>query len=125
MIGKDPVCGMDIDPQSAIATCQHMGQTFYFCSQNCVDQFDADPHRYALAGSITTGYNPAVPVARLELPIIGLKKTNRAQALEDALQAIPGVHAARINVGASAVQIDYDAPSVTIDALSKAVTSAG
>ena len=55
---KDPICGMDIDPQAAFATRQHMGQTFYFCSQNCVDQFEADPHKYAMAGSITTGYTP-------------------------------------------------------------------
>ncbi len=78
-----------------------MGQTFYFCSHNCVDQFDTDPHKYTMADSITTGYNPALPLTRVELPIIGLKKTDRAQALEGVLQA------------------------VTLDALSKAVKSAG
>ena len=31
MMVKDPVCGMDIDPQSAFARREHMGQTFYFC----------------------------------------------------------------------------------------------
>src|SRR5512146_2099623 len=115
---KDPVCGMDLDPQSAFATRQHMGQTFYFCSPSCVDQFDADPHQYAMAGSITTGYNPDLPVARIELPIVGLKKTGRAQALESVLQAIPGVRAAKVNVRSGAALVEYDAPSVTIDALS-------
>ncbi len=43
---RDPVCGMMIDPKSAFATRDHAGQTFYFCSQDCVDKFDADPHRY-------------------------------------------------------------------------------
>src|SRR5512143_1548330 len=122
---KDPVCGMDLDPQSAFATRQHMGQTFYFCSQNCVDQFDANPPQYTLAGSITTGYNPDLSIARIELPIVGLKKTDRAQALEGALQAVPGVHAAKINVGSSAVQVAHDPSAVTIEALSKAVQSAG
>lgn len=45
-MAKDPVCGMEIDPKEAVATRVHDGRTFYFCSQNCVDQFDADPHRY-------------------------------------------------------------------------------
>ena len=43
---KDPVCGMLIEPESAFATREHAGQVFYFCSQECVDKFDADPHRY-------------------------------------------------------------------------------
>ena len=42
----DPVCGMKIDPKTAFATREHDGTTFYFCSQRCVDTFDADPHRY-------------------------------------------------------------------------------
>ena len=43
---RDPVCGILIDPQSAVATREHGGQVFYFCSQECVDQFDSDPHYY-------------------------------------------------------------------------------
>ena len=43
---KDPVCGMEIDPKSAFATREHAGQTFYFCSKECVDQFDAHPHQF-------------------------------------------------------------------------------
>src|SRR5512143_1680650 len=105
---KDPVCGMEIEPSSAFATREHLGQTFYFCSQNCVDQFDADPHKYAMAGSITTGYNPDLPLARVELPIIGLKKTGQAQALEAALKAVAGVRAAKVNVGSGTALIDYE-----------------
>lgn len=45
-MAKDPVCGMEVNPQSAFAAREHMGQTFYFCSQNCVDQFDVDPHKF-------------------------------------------------------------------------------
>jgi len=43
---KDPVCGMEIDPKTAFATREHSGRKFYFCSQSCVDKFDADPHKY-------------------------------------------------------------------------------
>lgn len=43
---KDPVCGMEIDPKTAFAKREHAGQTFYFCSKDCVDKFDAHPHQY-------------------------------------------------------------------------------
>lgn len=43
----DPVCGMTIDPAKAVGTEVHDGQTFYFCSQNCLDTFRKDPHQYA------------------------------------------------------------------------------
>jgi len=43
---KDPVCGMMIDPDTAFATREHAGKMLYLDSQECVDKFDADPHRY-------------------------------------------------------------------------------
>lgn len=42
----DPVCGMQIDPHTALITREHDGTTFYFCSTGCAAAFDADPHRY-------------------------------------------------------------------------------
>jgi len=43
---KDPVCGMEIDSEKAFAKREHEGRTFYFDSQDCVDRFDANPHKY-------------------------------------------------------------------------------
>lgn len=45
-MAKDPVCGMEVAPESAFGTREHGGETFYFCSKSCVDTFDEDPHRY-------------------------------------------------------------------------------
>jgi Cu+-exporting ATPase len=36
---RDPVCGMEIDPQNAAASAVRNGETFYFCSQRCRDEF--------------------------------------------------------------------------------------
>ena len=44
---KDPVCGMEGDPAEAAGSREHMGQTFYFCSANCMEKFDKDPAAYA------------------------------------------------------------------------------
>jgi YHS domain-containing protein len=42
----DPVCGMQIRPEDAVATEEHDGRTFYFCSEACHQTFVGDPHRY-------------------------------------------------------------------------------
>ena len=42
----DPVCGMEIDPQTAAGSSQYMGKTYYFCSPGCKQDFDKDPERY-------------------------------------------------------------------------------
>jgi P-type Cu+ transporter len=44
---RDPICGMHVELASAYAVREHMGQTFGFCSRTCLEQFEADPHRYA------------------------------------------------------------------------------
>ena len=36
---RDPVCGMEVDPQNAAASAVRNGETFYFCSQHCRDEF--------------------------------------------------------------------------------------
>jgi Cu+-exporting ATPase len=43
---KDPVCGMRVDPATATAGTVHEGQTYYFCSLACRDQFVANPKAY-------------------------------------------------------------------------------
>ncbi len=42
----DPVCGMKVDRDKAF-TLQYAGKTYYFCSEDCRDQFSADPAAYA------------------------------------------------------------------------------
>jgi P-type Cu+ transporter len=45
-MGIDPVCGMEVNPASAEAQSEYGGQTFYFCSAECKQRFDAEPQRY-------------------------------------------------------------------------------
>jgi len=42
----DPVCGMEIDKDEAVATFEHEGETFYFCAEGCKKQFEEDPMKY-------------------------------------------------------------------------------
>jgi Cu+-exporting ATPase len=39
----DPVCGMTVAPEDAVGHADHHGTRYYFCSQSCLDRFNADP----------------------------------------------------------------------------------
>ena len=53
---KDPVCGMDIDPKTAAAKSEYMGQTYYFCALACKKSFDANPAKYVGGGQPMAGH---------------------------------------------------------------------
>jgi YHS domain-containing protein len=42
----DVVCGMKVDPANAPAKSEYNGQTYYFCSKECKQRFEAQPERY-------------------------------------------------------------------------------
>ena len=48
---KDPVCGMQVDERQATGQSDYLGQTYYFCSTRCQQQFDQDPARYTGQGT--------------------------------------------------------------------------
>jgi P-type Cu+ transporter len=59
----DPVCGMSVDPASALAH-THAGRSFYFCCGGCRDKFVADPAEYlAKAGGATAAPASTSPAA--------------------------------------------------------------
>ena len=43
---KDPVCSMTVSSEEGYGRMHH-GQQYRFCSRKCLDQFDAEPDRYA------------------------------------------------------------------------------
>ena len=43
---KDPVCGMDVQEETAAGRHEHEGQAYYFCAKACLEKFRADPNKY-------------------------------------------------------------------------------
>jgi YHS domain-containing protein len=43
---RDPVCGMMVEPAKAYGPVTHRQREYYFCSEECMDRFNADPDRY-------------------------------------------------------------------------------
>ena len=45
-LARDPVCGMSVDPATAMHKAEHAGATYYFCCGGCREKFVADPARF-------------------------------------------------------------------------------
>jgi len=50
-MARDPVCGMNVNPDEAIDYDEYKGTTYYFCSVECAEKFESDPERYAGPGT--------------------------------------------------------------------------
>jgi Cu2+-exporting ATPase len=44
---KDPVCGMELEPEMAYSKTEYAGSTFFFCSKQCEEEFKKNPEKYA------------------------------------------------------------------------------
>jgi YHS domain-containing protein len=58
----DVVCGMMVDTDTAAARSTFDGTTYYFCTVECRDLFEANPARYRTSSSSVTS---------LHLPKVG------------------------------------------------------
>lgn len=45
-IQTDPVCGMNVDPETAKHKTSYKKENYYFCAENCLKKFKADPEQY-------------------------------------------------------------------------------
>ncbi len=43
---KDPVCNMDVNPESSAYSHEHDGERYYFCCENCLVKFRDNPDKY-------------------------------------------------------------------------------
>jgi Cu+-exporting ATPase len=53
---RDPVCGMNVDPEKTEHVSRHEGKSYFFCSAGCRKKFDATPENYL------GGAKPPAPV---------------------------------------------------------------
>jgi YHS domain-containing protein len=42
----DPVCGMKVDEKGSEFHTQFAGKKYFFCSENCRKEFEADPDEF-------------------------------------------------------------------------------
>jgi Cu+-exporting ATPase len=51
----DPVCGMEVEAETAAAAWEHRRRTYFFCSLGCFERFRADPQAVLDAGPSGNG----------------------------------------------------------------------
>ncbi len=47
----DPICKMNVDPNSAKWKSEYKGKMYYFCAPGCKKAFDANPEMYISEGN--------------------------------------------------------------------------
>ena len=55
VVGRDPVCGMNVQPGKEAGRLAHGGKTYLFCSKHCLNAFSADPARYLAKAEVAAG----------------------------------------------------------------------
>jgi P-type Cu+ transporter len=73
---RDPVCGMNVDPEKAKAKVEHGGKSYYFCSAGCGKRFEQAPGQFLSAATAATAHHgmqvaTATKPAMASLPIVG------------------------------------------------------
>ncbi len=127
----DPVCGMEVAAGKAYATETLEGVTYPFCSQSCLEQFQAAPRRY-LDGEARPAPEEPAPAARqgpstatLVLPVAGMTCAACVAQVTKVLEGIDGVADARVNLAAGRAGVDYDPRRVAPDQMERAVRGIG
>jgi len=62
-VERDPVCGMNVNPENARARAEHDGKAYYFCCSGCAQKFQQNPARYLSAPGSTENTRTVVPAA--------------------------------------------------------------
>jgi len=48
----DPICGMQVDENTAKFKTEHKGKTYYFCAPGCMKAFESEPEKYLKSGPV-------------------------------------------------------------------------
>lgn len=139
----DPVCGMNIEQQVAVAKSVYKNIDYYFCAIRCKELFDKNPEFYItnqttrmLASSKMqpSSSNSIAPTPypiedryfkKIQLPILGMSCASCVSKVENSLSKLPGVVLAKINLATETATIQYDDTKVNISHFKQAVESVG
>jgi Cu+-exporting ATPase len=150
---KDPVCGMTIEAENAAGVSEFGGETYYFCSQNCKEKFDANPAQFAadnekeiatemvaavngknteslknadvMSGRRNDHSTPNGAGERVDLPITGMTCAACANRIEKQLNKQTGVEKASVNFASGRATVSYDPDKTGVSDLIQTVKDVG
>lgn len=117
---QDPVCGMRLERDDAVASSEWLGRRYHFCSSVCQRSFDADPGTHAAEGLETAS------ARSVRVPLVGVAcAAGDRLPLERGLLRVPGVLEAYVNPVDEAAYLTVDPARFRIQALEAAVERLG
>ncbi|MEK7229285.1 MAG: heavy metal translocating P-type ATPase [Candidatus Binatota bacterium] len=132
----DPVCHMTVEPETAAASTEYQGKTYYFCAVGCRDNFVLTPEKF-LHGEEEAAPMAAMPIPpkvavpagekseQVTIPVRGMSCSSCVVKIENRLRSLPGVIEAAVNFGTEKATVNY-IPSVhSLDDLKKAIRDVG
>jgi len=144
----DPVCGMEINPDTAAGQSEFKSETYYFCSPSCKEKFDAAPDKFIkqqeiMAENTTNGANKGLTTKqatdgshndhslpngtgqRVDLPITGMTCAACANRIEKQLKRQSGVDACSVNFATAKATVNYNPEKTNVAELIKTVKDTG
>ena len=130
-MAKDPICGMEVNPERASGSSLYAEKTYYFCNPNCKKKFDEDPEAVLSPKeeAIEDKSKETLPATgrsvSVTLPVEGMSCVSCANTIENALKKKVGVTKAVINFASGKVTVEYDPAVLDEGGLVKVIESAG
>lgn len=103
---KDPVCEKEVNPITSKFKSKKGSDTFYFCSQECLDKF------------MDSGEKSVIPVE-------GMHCASCVGKIESALKKVPGVKSASVNFASKKAVVEFDPALVSSNILKNAIEDSG
>ncbi len=100
---RDPVCGMNVDPNKAAAKVEHAGKSYYFCAPGCAKRFQQAPEKY-----VSNSEKRVAPagLVNLQAPVqssrAGTAVAPAPQSVEHSAHHHPASHHEASNAGSTA-----------------------
>lgn len=126
---KDPICGMEIDPKKAKFNTIKNGKKYFFCSNNCKNDFIKGKKAGLASGEkvvkTTKKASYKGTTNQVTLDVAGMASPHCAGIVNKALTSTKGVIKAEINFSIQRVKVNYNPNIVDIPSLIKIIDKAG
>jgi YHS domain-containing protein len=119
---KDVVCGMDVDGDDA--SLDYQGCHYVFCSNQCLERFELNPHLYiGYPGSEAPRHAGVVVMKKRRLKLAESFPQEISEQFIEYLGAMMGIASVKIN--GDCITIVYDLLQATEYQIEKKITEAG
>ena len=122
MLTKDYVCGMEVN--SGDNQIMYRGGAYSFCSKQCQERFQANPHLYVgIPGQKAPKQEGVSVIKQRRLRLAQPLSPGQAKTLVDVLQSMMGIRA--VSAEGDSVAIAYDLLQATAEQIEEKLAEAG